>query len=89
MQELCWKIIEKRPITVYLDKDIIVVPKDKMRYETWHHLDTNHRHGTIAVSGWQYDYHTGEGTFAVNKKDDLAKWTKKYKDIIKIKKAVQ
>lgn len=88
MNEKCWSIKEERPIPVPIwnradgSCDIGVEPMS-MTYDTWEHLDQNHRHQDIGVRGFSYDYRDGKAEFICNSRADADLWLEKYKDIVR------
>ena len=90
MSEKCWTIKEKRPIKIKTvniansSKIRISVDANKMKYETWEHLDHHHRHQDIDVGHTSYDYSDGECEFKAQSQKDLDLWLEKYNHIVTI-----
>lgn len=88
MKENCWSIKEERPISVSVWNrddgtcDIKAEPMT-MKYETWEHLDMNHRHQDINVKHFSYDYRDGSAEFIAHQRAEVNLWLERYSDIVR------
>lgn len=87
-QEKSWRIEEERPIPVEIHQHwsgdyIVKVQPGLMTYETWQHIDQNHRSPQdLGVSSSSYDYEDGSGSFNIIRENRSG--VKNYEDAVSI-----